>query len=368
MYGVFGERDWLGAAALARSVLEDYPDYPPALVQLLPAYFNAGPPHRGAPRDSIIERLRSMTDRLTTFEQTQLEWVIAPTRAASLRAARLGYEVAPWWWGYNLAWSAMRIHRLDEALLGIEADFELNDDCRWQPAWTLRTTLHHLREEYEEELAWARSSRECYDVDMHLLRAEARALIALDSLDAARQVIEQIKVLPGPSVLALALLGRDAIVHGQSEFGQELLSEGRALFDPASLDDLTLAGNTLYYLGDWERLLPVAERRLAESESTSWGAFRNMVSALEGLGRSEEADRMAAERAALGAHGYLAALSLMRGDVSGVVDALGAALDQGWFLYSNIGFWIHRGPWDPSIYEAPEYWALLEVAAAAAGH
>lgn len=366
------EEDWQGVVDLLQPVLEEYPAYVPAHMWTVAASSNLSGPAFAA----ALDRLRPLVGRMTPFERAWVEMWTVPTAGGRIRAAEAAFAIDPTSQGYILAANSMGANRLDLALKGLES-FRVIPHCPWIPYWIARTAIHHLRGEYSEELRWARDGLSSLDKlppgrrlrnTAVLMRAEARALAALDSLDGARAVAERMTHLPTSMALYVAALAGDVRRHGREDFAEELRRVALAFLARTPEPPVVAAADALYHARDWERLLPLAEAMDQLPGEATAGQLRHLVAALEGTGRSAEADAAQARLTALhpDSH-YRAGLPFMRGDVDAGLAVLMDVMARGGSLFGTNDLWLHLGPWDPAIYDDPRFAAFLRQVGKPAG-
>jgi TolB-like protein len=344
--------DWSRSAELLNGILAEHPDHIPSLIQLLPTYWllGQGGDHGREQRRAVAERLRPLVSRMTSFERAMHEShasSLAGDGVARLNAARQAFREFPPGAGYVMAQAAFSMSRFDLALVGLEAiDYE--NDCGWSLNWTLRADVHHLRGEYADELRWARDGLVRFPENETLLRHEAQALGALDSLEAVRSVVETLKRHPSETRgNTVGWLGSELIIHGHTALGAELLEEGFRLQAAESQSRHRHVSTRLYYMEDWEALLPIAEEIVADPEAGLADRASNLyyrVLALVRLGRTAEAeDAQAQLEEVLRPSAFLRiALPAARGDVRGVTNVLQEVLSLGGSLPAPG--WYHLAP------------------------
>jgi hypothetical protein len=176
--------------------------------------------------------------------------------------------------------------------------------------------------------------------------------------------VETLKILPGGTPGSrVGTIATELFVHGHTVLGEEYQEEALRLL--ASDPDATrLAVMTrLYYKRDWEAVLPLSERAIAEVEvgrPERLNAEYFRVQALVGLGRLEEAEAAQAQLVELFPDNRArVALPMALGDARGVTDELREVLANGGTLNVPGNLWIHLSPeWQPML-ENPVFQAFI---------
>ncbi|NNF13210.1 MAG: serine/threonine protein kinase [Gemmatimonadetes bacterium] len=293
------------AVGLLVETIEAEPDWPRPYWFLRQASGMAGQPEIWPEFEADFERLRP---RLSADEELFITWQRTPNNEERLEIAEYRFDRAGGasTTGYMLAWPALMLGRLDQALTAIEAqDFDHAQMREWPYAWMIRGQIYHLTGDYELELARAREGRGLMPERFWFRFFESRALLALNQEEAALSVYSELTEIPvtAQSIDPTSETRRlwNALHEASFEFGVhgslELEARAIEIFAEWALtrDDLSRwqQAQTLYRLGRYEESIPLLEAELEEASGLDrLGPGALLAIALDRTGRSSRADEV----------------------------------------------------------------------------
>jgi tetratricopeptide (TPR) repeat protein len=244
--------------------------------------------------DSVLGLVRSRLDQLSEFHRNWfvfLEATLAGDGERALAAARATANNAPgsmaW---YNLALSALRAGRVDEARAALEKlDPDRGEMRGWSPYWTQLSHVYHMQGNHDRELAAARELRLRYPDRRVGLTLEARALAVMGRLAELDSVLDASSTEPPTTYwsqgAALVVAGEELLAHERREEGRRYLARGvnwlraELALHPEDRSHRYWLGSALYDLNRWSDAATVFEGLSAETPD------RNGYRWLAGLAR-----------------------------------------------------------------------------------
>ena len=277
-------RDGRDADAISwyRRAIAEEPDWPTPYTTLRPALMNARRFDEWAPFAATLDSLRS---RMTEDQHDFWVWLTAPRIADRIAAGerRLRRHGGVQNLGYSVALMAMMAGRVQLARQAInEQDREQRMVRAWPPMWRLDALIAHVEGDYPGELSVARDGLLRFPGDVLLVEAEARALVALDSMDAARDRFATLGQMPGDRVLLWHLLhdvALEARRHGHLSPSESMLGQLVRWTEAQGLGSLERAA-AHYGLGQLAEVVALLEPSFSETGAwtgdgdTLWEARR----------------------------------------------------------------------------------------------
>ena len=379
-------RRWSESTELAFRVLELAPDFPGAYLSL---FFSLPQVGREAEWPALEARLEAMAGDMTRAEQLVMRVNLTPSlREAFADQAELadltGGDVAL----AELGFHAIHVNQLSVAAAALDqVDWDGPHLRDFPFAWKLRADVLHLRGEFGPELDWIRAMEARFGASRALAELEIRALVGLDSVDAALERVGALRDYPiGPHQLwhSVEEAALELRRHGHRSAFADVLDEMTALvneypdLDPDVTNDDLDVGQTHYLRGDFEAAIPWFERAMEDPSTEIMGAAM-MAIALEAVGRGSEAgafeqrllERLAspppqggqAERLRWNMSRRVAALPpAARGDVTETIRRLRAAFQANAAYYQSAldgGFLLHLRPEFEAVGNDPAFQNLM---------
>jgi tetratricopeptide (TPR) repeat protein/TolB-like protein len=267
-------------------VLEQAPDFIPALLLLRVAHSNL---NRNLEADSLTQLLERLRDRMTAAEVAEQDWMWG------MRGADALYRFDPTGAGANKAGlTYQRANRLQGALdRFLTMDLEAPCVRDWEPWWINTANTYHLLGRFEEELQLSRRGLERFPEARRLLDRELSALAALGRVEAVDSVLEFIDNLPpapgdGSRAEGASLELR---AHGHREAAEATARRAVEWYADAPAVERPAFGAALYAAGRWSDVDTLfASLLLTAPENVTY--LRRRGVALARLGRREEALEM----------------------------------------------------------------------------
>ncbi|HET7458022.1 MAG TPA: serine/threonine-protein kinase [Gemmatimonadaceae bacterium] len=336
---------------------------------------------RLAAADSAVARLSAARDRLTPFEQAQLDENVAylrGDRAGDLAAAVRINQLSPTPdHKLTLAYKLAAVRRWREALDTLRVISRTDARVSANPLRDgLEHSMLHMLGRHEEELTLARALRARFPEYPSLTLAEARALVALGRTAEVQRMADSIARAPastarGPGSItvrqALRAIAAEARAHGQAALAQRLLERTLSTYDALPADSLRLPAyargraQTLYLLG---RYREAEAALLALGPDTTFGGLDALGTAAAYAGDRATAERVSAQVAARADRKYIvgtaeyirAEIADALGDHEEALDLLRRAEAKGSVLYELL----HTSPEFASLRNDPAFQELVK--------
>jgi hypothetical protein len=346
------------AADYVFRAIELEPDWPAPYTLLRPSLGNAG---RGREWTSEVDSaFWSLGEKITLDERLFMEWASGPTIADRIEAGERRFRRSDGGFntGYALAFRAINGNEIRLAREGMDrANWGHRVVRDWWLTWGMDALVYHLLGNHDLELKRARDGRRRFPDEVSLLRDEARALIALDSMDAARELFGELEHWPeDPHEVwhVMAQLAVEVRFH-QGPTAAEGLVDAMAAFGEKhpDLDSLDVA-HALYLDGRYAQALPILEAQATtRTGGNQLSAIALAALSLQSMGRLEEADEYERDLAALtdgrsiwGRRWY-AAVAAHRGDTEETVRRLRTAFgdEMSYYAFGRVDdLFLHNRP------------------------
>jgi serine/threonine protein kinase len=220
--------------------------------------------------DSIITAAtQKYSGRMTPYERNLAELFhasLAGDVASSVRVSEALYRETPVeWTAQTHARALTQVARYKRAAVILDSlsAFATADDPQF---WADYVAALHMLGDHSRELAIARRAKQLMPERIGVRNFEVRALIALDSGDAAFRAIEESLVLPAERDAAntgLTLLGSAAgefRAHGNESYARRVEKRAAPVLATVAIEDNVQSPNSLLQLGENRRALDFALR------------------------------------------------------------------------------------------------------------
>jgi tetratricopeptide (TPR) repeat protein len=364
---------WEDVFEEAQSGLEEAPDFPPLLYMLASAYAWS---NRLFEADSVLSRLLSLRERMTSEEQRLADWFhgnLYGDHDESTRAADQLFRINPADYGWHAAVSSMITNDFDDALERLQA-FDAESPCGrvFAPYWEELAKAYHMLGRYEDELDAARRGLSRDPSWRSLVYYEATALAGLDRLDAVDSLLDVIAGLPSETVewnymyspgMQTTYVALELKALGNREAYETVMDRALAWFETLPADSLReWRAMALYYAERWADADTLFAALIAEQpQNFEHRGHRGIT--LAHLGQRDEAMRIDQWLEQLDlpflvqarATRLRAAIAAALGDRVPAVQLLQQAYSEG----MHLGYFHHRDPEWESLRDYRAYQELL---------
>jgi len=341
--------EWLGRA------IELEPQFPGAYVWLR---WGLGPLDRLSEWEALDSAYRVVVPSMTRFETLFMKVAEATGPTDRIAAVEEQFRLTDGRaMAFDLAFNAVQGNRIALAREALERqDFEDPYFRDFRPLWTLDAFVKHLSGDYAKELERARDGLARFtgrmdragDHPIGQAGQEVRALVGLDSIDAAVRAYDRLEIWPVPPGTLWLVMSQAALEfrrHGHMAASDHAFDVLLQFVDRHPGLDPAVVAATYYEAGRFASAIPLLRGQVDSAE----GLERLMPAAmliisLEALGRTTEAseyewilsdvDSMSSDPRRT----WVAAVAASRGDASGAVRELLSAYRAGaWYYHSGRG-------------------------------
>ena len=216
--------------------------------------------------DTLVMMARARRDRMSEYDQQQLEYLsalLASDGGRAMAAGKRAVEIAPESRAaYNLGRDLIAMDRAEEGRRVLEAiDPERGLMKGWPSYWTQLTHARHLTRDHDAELEAARSMKERFPESTVALVLEARALAALARTSSLDSLLSITAARPAGTYWShgaeLVVAGEELIAHHDTALGRPYLEravgwlERELRSDAGRREHRYWLGSALYDLGRW---------------------------------------------------------------------------------------------------------------------
>ncbi len=372
-YEVFVEERYDEAIEHFTKAHEIDPVYLNPLTAAAVAHINLG---RLSEADSVLRLVERSGARMPYAMRVRLDWaraIVSGDNRQYLRKAReLAEHAQTPVWQYVQAVACLENNYPGEAvqvLERIDPDRGRIGKLLW--FWGVLTEAHHLIGAHRAELSAARLGRERHPDEVDAIVYEVRALAALGRVDAVKDALEAVLLLPPDATWGhaepAAEAGWEYRAHGRGEAAQQVFDlaiDRLRLHAPEArleTEHRFALGSTLYGAGRWreahELFVELAEQRPRDLR------FQGYLGVLQArLDNREAALRIGDDIAALDlSYGrgektlWRSRIAAVCGDRLQAVELLRSAINEGTYF----GIWLHRDPDFESLRDYPPFQELM---------
>jgi serine/threonine-protein kinase len=247
-----GRRDNAEAIRHYRRAFELSPTWAQPLIRMTSALNNLG---RLTERDSVLEVLERLGDRLTPYERAEVLYqqaIAANDREGILAAVRRAARLAPGSPAVsNLAYFALEQNRPREALEALRA---IDPERGWFRGstihWYLHVRAHHMLGENDRALEVARQAdRHLPDGGAYILQLQARTLANLGRVEELDNLLDEIALAPDVGWVRIAMTQavQALRVHGHMDAAATIATRVIDWFETRPLDETMTPGHRSRY-------------------------------------------------------------------------------------------------------------------------
>ncbi|HEX6091241.1 MAG TPA: protein kinase [Gemmatimonadales bacterium] len=309
---------------------------------------------RFAAADSVLREMRARRAEVSEYHELLADYMQAHLTSdgdRALTAIRRASEIAPATRApYNLAFTALRVNRPQEALAALRALDPNGGSMRdWPSYWTQLAHAHHLLGQHDEERGAAREMARRHPALRVARTLEIRALAARGNTAAIDSLLDDALALPPDTYWsqggAMVTAGEELAAHGHREASRRYLDRAvtwlanQLAREPAHVAHRYWLGMAHYAAGRWRDAAPYFESLVADdaSDDLMYRGYLALIRARAGDARA--ANRLGEpephERGRYTA--FRARIAAVSGDTTAAVSLMSQALRHG-----IDGFpWLH---------------------------